>query len=608
MKIVCDNCATKYSIADEKVRGKVFKIKCKKCSHIIVVKGQELAAEPTPAGFDQKETRVFDYSGFEGGKDTAAAEPIWYVVVDKEQIGPLTVGEVAHKWTSGEIDTETYTWREGFDDWRRLGSVDELAAIMKGPEPARTDGLFGGTSTPSLDTTQQGRADPTDLFAGAGSSTEDESPSDLFGGRAPAPQPAVFASAPAPAAASPARRSAPSAAVSDEQPLFSVAHADADGGVGVETAAASKVDVRPMTAQRNENSVLFSLNNLAALASGGDGGVAAAPKAASSGLGSFAASGPEGSGLIDIRAMAAMTLGATSKKDEGGPRAMNDDDLPVFSASSFSTPASAVLLPTVKASSNRTLYTIIAVFGVAVLAMLILMMTMLLGKKPAAVVPPAPQPVVAVTPTSPTPAATPTPTPAPPSASTPPPASATPPPPAPPPHEERVTAPKPPPRHERPAPSAAPPAPAPTPTDTKPSSPPASEPPKPVAPQKCDEVACLVTPDLPCCPKKGQAHPAAQPTASAADPGLPDRLDQSDIIAGMKNVSTRVMSCNDRFHVAGAFKVKVTVASDGSVQAATASPPVAGTGAASCVESAVRGAHFKRSKNSITFNYPYTFR
>ena len=41
MKIVCDNCATKYSIADEKVRGKVFKIRCKKCSHIIVVKGTD---------------------------------------------------------------------------------------------------------------------------------------------------------------------------------------------------------------------------------------------------------------------------------------------------------------------------------------------------------------------------------------------------------------------------------------------------------------------------------------------------------------------------------------------------------------------------------------
>src|SRR5690606_22445969 len=29
MKIVCDSCGAKYSIADEKVAGKVFKIRCK---------------------------------------------------------------------------------------------------------------------------------------------------------------------------------------------------------------------------------------------------------------------------------------------------------------------------------------------------------------------------------------------------------------------------------------------------------------------------------------------------------------------------------------------------------------------------------------------------
>ena len=43
MKIICDSCGTKYSISDDKVRGKVFKIRCKKCSHIIVVRGGETA-------------------------------------------------------------------------------------------------------------------------------------------------------------------------------------------------------------------------------------------------------------------------------------------------------------------------------------------------------------------------------------------------------------------------------------------------------------------------------------------------------------------------------------------------------------------------------------
>src|SRR3954470_15960435 len=102
MKIVCDACSAKYSIADEKVQGKVFKIRCKKCSNIIVVRGTggaEEAAAPAaaPAGsFDQKETRVYDYGGYEGGEAPAPGgdEGVWHIVVEQEQVGPLTVAEV----------------------------------------------------------------------------------------------------------------------------------------------------------------------------------------------------------------------------------------------------------------------------------------------------------------------------------------------------------------------------------------------------------------------------------------------------------------------------------------------------------------------------------
>ena len=51
MKIVCDACGAKYSIADEKVAGKVFKIRCKKCGESIVVRGDsqsEQTSEPAP--------------------------------------------------------------------------------------------------------------------------------------------------------------------------------------------------------------------------------------------------------------------------------------------------------------------------------------------------------------------------------------------------------------------------------------------------------------------------------------------------------------------------------------------------------------------------------
>ena len=39
MKISCQSCQSKYNVADEKVQGKVVKIRCRKCGATIVVDG-----------------------------------------------------------------------------------------------------------------------------------------------------------------------------------------------------------------------------------------------------------------------------------------------------------------------------------------------------------------------------------------------------------------------------------------------------------------------------------------------------------------------------------------------------------------------------------------
>ena len=39
MKFNCDSCGQRYAISDEKAQGKVLKIRCRKCSHVIVVRG-----------------------------------------------------------------------------------------------------------------------------------------------------------------------------------------------------------------------------------------------------------------------------------------------------------------------------------------------------------------------------------------------------------------------------------------------------------------------------------------------------------------------------------------------------------------------------------------
>jgi hypothetical protein len=67
------------------------------------------------------------------------------------------------------------------------------------------------------------------------------------------------------------------------------------------------------------------------------------------------------------------------------------------------------------------------------------------------------------------------------------------------------------------------------------------------------------------------------------------------------------MACNDQYHVAGAFKISITVNTDGNVIGAAATPPVGGTPAGTCAERAVHGAKFKKTKSPITFKYPFTF-
>src|SRR5690606_7293279 len=90
------------------------------------------------------------------------------------------------------------------------------------------------------------------------------------------------------------------------------------GDAGAGAPAGSPVVVESqLRGQRNENSVLFSLNNLASLAQ--DAPKAASPSpspssapSASAQPGMAEAGGTEGSGLIDIRSMAQVYLGDSS--------------------------------------------------------------------------------------------------------------------------------------------------------------------------------------------------------------------------------------------------------------------------------------------------------
>jgi predicted Zn finger-like uncharacterized protein len=207
MKIGCDACGARYSIADEKIAGRTFKIRCKKCSGVVVVRGDMIVA----------------------AADATAPEGPWHALVHGEAQGPMSAAQVASMLEDGLLDPESLVWREGFEAWRPLRDVHELA-----PSPWASDRTT--PATPAL--VRAARNAPDAAFADT-------------------------MVAPKPAAAS--------VAFAEEAPK-----------------AAS------LTAARNEQSVLFSIKNLHALATGAR--PPSAPPAA-------ATARTEGSGLIDIRAL-----------------------------------------------------------------------------------------------------------------------------------------------------------------------------------------------------------------------------------------------------------------------------------------------------------------
>lgn len=357
MKIVCDECGAKYAIADDKVRGKVFKIRCKKCSNVIVVRGtageEEQSSQP-----EQNETRTFDYAGYDNPQEDAAVgdEAVWHLVIDQEQVGPLSVAEVQQRFAQGLIDRETYAWREGFDDWVPVGSLSEFANLGAGDaEGDAAAGMFAGAAAGAAEADQGSAGDP---FATQVAQTGGDAGGDLFSG----------------AAAS-----------------------SGGGGSLFDGADDASANDKRLRGERNENSVLFSLGNLAALASESKPAPAAASNRGQGGgmaaAGMAQAGGSEGSGLIDIRSLANLY---TDDRSGGGAGAKSGASaLGAIEPVSFAA-QSSVLLPTAPVSNNnnKTLYIVLGVAGAMLVAAVVLILVVLKGggQQPAvAAAPPAGQ-------------------------------------------------------------------------------------------------------------------------------------------------------------------------------------------------------------------------
>src|SRR5258708_30317760 len=146
MKVTCQSCQAKYTIADEKVRGKVAKIRCKKCGTTIIVNGTE-GTVPSVTSDD--------------AHPSASGEQ-WSVLVADGDQRTMAAAQVAELFAGGSISLETPVWKDGMPDWLPLSQVETLrVAVEHGgradaalpvasllPDVSPAAGAFPGASDP----------------------------------------------------------------------------------------------------------------------------------------------------------------------------------------------------------------------------------------------------------------------------------------------------------------------------------------------------------------------------------------------------------------------------------------------------------------------------
>src|SRR6478609_9285022 len=209
MKIACEACGAKYTIADDKVRGRRVKIRCKGCGTPIVADGQNgggpnISDAETDAALETE------------------APVIWSVNLSETDSRTMSTDEIVAAYASGVINAEAFIWKDGMADWVPLLDSELAPLLSRATAQVAAGGARGGVQPFSA---------PNQGFqASRPAATAQPNTHDLFGSL--------------------------DSAGSE--------HDASTGAPNVPQAGSSAYDDGKLTGARNENSVLFSLDALKA--------------------------------------------------------------------------------------------------------------------------------------------------------------------------------------------------------------------------------------------------------------------------------------------------------------------------------------------------------
>jgi len=71
---------------------------------------------------------------------------IWFVIIDEEQTGPITLEELFGLFLEGIIDSDSFIWRPDYEDWKPAHDIHEFRALLANLESKGERSI--GPSTP----------------------------------------------------------------------------------------------------------------------------------------------------------------------------------------------------------------------------------------------------------------------------------------------------------------------------------------------------------------------------------------------------------------------------------------------------------------------------
>jgi predicted Zn finger-like uncharacterized protein len=130
MKVTCQACSAQYTIADEKVKGRKVKIRCKACQTPIVVDGQNPVPQAAGSGNSEPPPTL---DPFAPESAIAADADVWNVNLSDTDSRTMTTAEVIEAFRSGVVTNDAFVWKDGMGDWIPIMDCVELAPLLSGP-------------------------------------------------------------------------------------------------------------------------------------------------------------------------------------------------------------------------------------------------------------------------------------------------------------------------------------------------------------------------------------------------------------------------------------------------------------------------------------------